>query len=557
MDPIIAREQVEKDFAKRGYTRTAKPPPPPSSEPSLASLPARPKPSSQKPLETPPSSSATASPSLSSQMERNKSPQRPRASVPSSAPITNPPPSSRVGRDKSTQRPRARSPALPSPTSMTVRAEPRLETKRRSSHRNKKEIHSSSSSKRTTAPPPNTRPPASCASPTFMTEGSESRSEKTHRSFYRKSKATSSATSKRTNAPPPQTRSSPSARNRRPRSPSSPLRLRSPSPQSRHRFRPPSSSRGRSPSTSVRMRPSSPRNSNHHPPSFSSRGRSRSRSGQSSHRHRSRSTIRGRSPPIAAKPEMADPGADEQWRKDVERERQREEQENIDLGISPAFAKSLADDKYKSIIDPPPPLDYLTSAEREGIDMLETYHAERGYILPPSGTEYSDRAYVLKTWIEKNPEAARSRDPIPSHSSPGKRGESRDHRGQYQSSPGAFNSDTSSSEETLLLLGLASLGQSLQKTEAQIHSYEDYPLPPPGTSLVQRFSLLEDWQISTGVSNERTPGLAELAAQHASMGAGSPFMGGRRPRTPRPDPDQDALVDKLEELRGLLGLLWL
>jgi hypothetical protein len=250
---------------------------------------------------------------------------------------------------------------------------------------------------------------------------------------------------------------------------------------------------------------------------------------------------------------------DEQWRKDVERERQREEQEYIDLGINPASAKSIVDEKYKIVNSPPPPMNYLTSAEREAIDRLETYHAERGYILPPPGTEYSDRAYVLKMWIEKNPEAAHSRDPIPSHSSPGTGGGSRDHRGHYQSSPGAFNLDTSSSEETLLLLGLASLGQRMQITEADCHSEEGYPIPPPGTSLAVRMSLFEDWQASRDISYERTPGIAEFAAQYTSistasagfsaMGAGSSLMEGRRPHTPRPDPNQDALVDLLEKLR--------
>lgn len=564
MGPTIAREQVEKDFAKRGYTRTAKPPPPPSLEPSLASLPARPKPSSQKPWETHPSPSATTSPSPSSQMERNKSPQLPRAGVPSSAPTTNPPPSSRMGRDKSPQRPRSKSPALSSPTSMTVRVEPRPKTKRSSSHRDKKEIRSSSSSNCTTAPPPNTRPTAPYASSASMAEGSESRSEKKHRSFYPKSKATSSTSSKRTNASPPQTRSSPSARNRRPRSPPSPVRVRSPSPQSSHRSHRPSSSRSRSPSISVWIPPSSRRNNNHHPPPSSSRGRSRSRSRsvQSSYRHHSRSTIRGRSPSIAAKPEKADPDMDEQWRKDVERERQREEQENIDRGINPALVKSMADEKYKFVNGPPPPTNYLTNEERKTIDRLETYHAERGYIFPPPGTEYCDRAYVLKAWIEKNPEAAHSRDPITSHSSPGTGGGSRDRRGHYQSSPGAINSDTSSSEETLLLLGLASLGQRLQTTEAACHSRIGYSIPPPGTSLVVRFSLLDDWQARRDISYERTPRIAELAARYTSMspastgfsamGAGGALLGGGRPHTPRPDPDQDALVDKLEELRKLL-----
>ncbi|KAN0101511.1 hypothetical protein V8E51_012021 [Hyaloscypha variabilis] len=169
MDPAIARKQVGKDFAKRGYKLVKPPPPPASPEPSDASLPVGPKPSQRKTRKDP-SPASTRAPSSTQQKSATRRSRR----------DPSPPPPSRSERNKSPHRPGARFPApYASSTSMVEHVAPRP-SNHSSSHRDSRRRRSPSPSRTYSPSPPRhrNRNPSSYSSPSRARSPSPTRSSK-------------------------------------------------------------------------------------------------------------------------------------------------------------------------------------------------------------------------------------------------------------------------------------------------------------------------------------------------------------------------------------------
>ena len=493
MDPVVARAQVDKDFAKRGRMRV-KPPRPASPEPSVSQpseeqLPVRPKPNARKTRRDPSPSSKRASSTV-----------RPKSATTTSK--RDPAPKSKPGREKSPHRGRANQPPRQKLLTTTPGKDDSRPKRHHSSRRDTGRRHSST--------------PKAPRSP------SPSRPKNRNSSRQRGGDT----------RPPPRPRG-------RQRSPSPPVGIRSPSPRKGHQSRkhhprdPSPPRRGRS--LSPASRPATPDPEAEWRAMMEKEARGEidepSELDKELTRHEDHYVPLGYLRPRLGTPLWTRFALIDEWMVTF----QPGYVANPEI-VDRAGKENI--DKYRRHADARP-----SSPDDRIIVLLEDDAARHGYRRPPLGTDIDARLAILDAWNDKqkrrdwqsdtdsdsssrsrNSRRHRSPSPTMTYSPPPRKQRSPSPARRRHRSPSPKRGRSSSTSVRSTTPDADAQWRKDMEREAQgdversewdkqmiaIEEYwarHGYRIPAPGKTIIERFRMVEDWlEYNPSIARQYGPG---------------------------------------------------